>query len=90
MVPGDSFQSVEPILVNAPRLEPENQHWLAMAANSDETMEAYRRGSTLTRKEMRRVLVATLRNVELQSMEGQALAYLIGRMDEIDEGRSRT
>ena len=84
MVPGDSFQNIEQSFVNPPKLDPASQHWRAMTANSDATLETYRTSSSATRKETRRVLDAALIEVETQSLEGQALAYLIGRLDEID------
>ena len=84
MVPGDDFQSSEPSFVNAPKLDPASQHWRAMTANSDVTLETYRASSSATRKETHRVLDAALYEVEQQSLEGQALAYLVGRLDEID------
>jgi len=84
VVPGDSFQSIEPSFVNAPKLDPVSQHWRAMTANSDATLERYRASSHETCQETRQVLEAALVEIEPQSLEGQALAYLIGRLDEID------
>lgn len=89
MVSGDSGQGIEPSLVNAPKIDPASQHWRAMTANSDATLETYRASSSATRKETRRVLDVALSEVEQQSLEGQALAYLIGRMDEIDAGHRK-
>lgn len=83
-MPGDSFQDFEPSFVNAPKLDPSSQHWRAMAANSEAALETYRESTVLTRSDTRRVLRAALDEVEPQSLEGQALGYLIGRMDEID------
>jgi hypothetical protein len=60
-----------------------------MAANSDATLETYRASSSATRKGTRRVLDAALHEVEQQSLEGQALAYLIGHLDEIDAEHHR-
>jgi hypothetical protein len=84
VVPGNSFQSIESSYVNAPKFDPASQHWRAMTANSDATLETYRASSSATRKETRRVLDAAMFEVQLQGSEVQALAYLIGRLDEID------
>ena len=89
MVPGDSFQNIEQSFVIAPKLDPASQHWRAMTANSDATLETYRVSSDATRKATRRVLDAALIEVEPQSLEGQALAYLIGRLDEIDAAHEK-
>jgi hypothetical protein len=60
-----------------------------MTANSDATLDTYRASSSATRNETRHVLEAALYEVEQQSLEGQALAYLIGRLDEIDAGHHK-
>ena len=60
-----------------------------MTANADATMETYRASGDATRNETRRILEAALYEVEQQSLEGQALAYLIGRLDEIDAGHQK-
>lgn len=74
--------------MNAPRLDPTGQLWRAMTANSEETLDKYRTSSSATRKETRRILDGALVEVEPRSLEGQALAYLVGRLDQIniDEG----
>ena len=89
MVSGDSLQSIEPSFVNAPKLDPTSQHWRTLTTNSEATLETYRASISPTRKETRRVLDAALFEVEPQSLEGQALAYLIGRLDEIDVERHK-
>lgn len=56
-----------------------------MTKNAEPIMKEYKASSSATRKETRRVLDATLLEVDPQSLEGQVLAYLVGRFDEIDE-----
>jgi hypothetical protein len=70
--------------VNAPKLDPDSEHWRTMTANSIETLETYRASDIEAREATRRVLAAAIDEVEQQSLEGQALAYLIGRLDGID------
>lgn len=70
--------------MNAPKLDPAGQEWRAMVADTKATLEVYRASNSATRKETRRVLEAALFEFELQSLESQALSYLIGRLDEID------
>jgi hypothetical protein len=71
--------------VNAPKLDPYSEHWRAMTANSAATLDTYRTSDLETRDATRRVLGAALDEVEQQTLEGQVLAYLIGRLDEIDD-----
>jgi hypothetical protein len=87
VVSGNRFQGLEPSVVNVPDIDPASQHWRAMKANADATLNTYRAGSRATRKETRRVLDLVLQEVEQQSLEGQTLAYLIGRLDEVDAER---
>jgi len=89
VVSGDSGQGFKPSFVNAPKLDPASQHWRSMTANSDATLDTYRASSSATRNETRRVLEAALYEAEQQSLEGQALAYLIGRLDEADAERPK-
>lgn len=84
MVPSDGFQGVKPSLMNAPKLDPASRHWREMTANLGATLEAYRASGMRTRRETRRVLDIAMLEVEQQCLEGQALAYLIGRLDGID------
>lgn len=84
MVPSDRIQSVKSCFVNAPKLDPAGEHWRAMISNSSATLKTYRASDLETRKVTRQILGAALYEMEQQSLEGHALAYLIGRLDEID------
>jgi hypothetical protein len=70
--------------LNAPRIDPTNQQWQEMTSNSNATIETYSGSSGATRKTTRQILEAVVKEVEPLSLEGQALAYLIGRLDEFD------
>jgi hypothetical protein len=76
--------------VNAPNFEPAGKHWQAMTRNAEPILKEYKASSSATRQETRRVLDASLLEVDPQSLEGQALAYLVGRLDEIDAGHHKS
>jgi hypothetical protein len=84
VVSGDSLQSLESSFVNAPNFDPAGKHWQAMTKNAEPILKEYKASSSGKRKETRRVLDATLLEIDPQSLEGQVLAYLVGRLDEID------
>jgi len=86
VVSGNRLQGLEQGFVNARNLDLKSEHWQAMTVNSDLTLATYRVSDSATRRDVRHVLDAALRLVEQQSLEGQSLAYLIGRLDEIDAG----
>jgi len=74
--------------MNPPKIDPAGQEWRSMTVNSEATLETYRLSSHATREETRHVLDRALSETDQQSLEGQALAYLIGRLDEIDAGET--
>jgi len=84
MVPGDGFESVETCFVNAPKLDSGEYNWRAMVTNLNLTLTEYKGCDSSTRVATRRVLASALTEIDLQSFEGQSIAYLIGRLDEVD------
>ena len=63
----------------------EGKRWQAMVASTEETLAMYAQSNKGTRDETRQILGDALSEIEPRSLESQALAYLIGRLDGIEK-----
>ena len=70
--------------MNTPNIDPNDDHWRKMIAESEVVLQTYRVSNKSTRRTTLRALGIALVEVDQQSLEGQALSYLLGRLDEID------
>ncbi len=64
-----------------------SSNWREMISNLNATLELYRSSDRRQRNDIRGVLEAAISEIVPHGSEDVSLAYLLGRLDEMDESR---